>query len=51
MGPCTPAELKNKVNSYIDSIVKGKDIDKLRLIIQPKEAKSYDLVAIEEGNY
>ncbi|CAI3202769.1 DUF6079 family protein [Clostridium neonatale] len=51
MGPCTTIELKNKVNSYIDSIVKGKDIDKLRLIIQPKEAQPYDLVAEEESNY
>ncbi|WP_300381012.1 DUF6079 family protein, partial [Clostridium sp.] len=50
MGPCTVGELKSKMNRFVDNIVKGKDIEKLRLIIQQKEDNRYSLVAEEETN-
>lgn len=48
MGPCTVSELKSKMNSFVDNIVKGKDIEKLRIIMQHKELDKYSLVAEDE---
>lgn len=50
MGPCTVSELKNKMNRFVDNIVKDKDVEKLRLIIQQKEDQRYSLVAEENLN-
>lgn len=50
MGPCTVLELKSRLNSFIDNIAVGKDIDKLRIIMQPKDIAKYTLVAEDEIN-
>lgn len=34
MGPCTEKELRNKINTFIDNLISGNDIEKLRIIIQ-----------------
>lgn len=49
LGPCTVEDLKQKINSFIDKTVKGKDKNKLRIIIKQKSFSNYQLVA-EENN-
>lgn len=34
MGPCTEKELKSKINAFIDNIILGRDVEKLRIIVQ-----------------
>lgn len=41
LGPCTVEDLKLKMTKFIDSKVKGKDLSKLRIILQREEEKSY----------
>lgn len=50
MGPCTVSELKIKLNKFVDNIAKGKDINKLRIIMQQKDISKYKLVAEDELN-
>lgn len=47
LGPCTVEDLKLRMTKFIDSKVKGKDLSKLRIILQ-KEEKRLSLVA-EDG--
>lgn len=50
MGPCTVSELKSRLNKFVDNISKGKDINKLRIIMQQKDISKYKLVAEDEMN-
>lgn len=50
MGPCTVLELKNRLNSFVDNVASGKDIDKLRIIVQQKNVFENMLVAEDEAN-
>ena len=50
MGPCTVLELKSRLNSFVDNIAKGKDVEKLRIIMQQKDISKYTLVAENESN-
>lgn len=49
MGPITASELKSKLNKFVDDMVKGKDIEKLRIIFQQKDENVYSLVAEEKS--
>lgn len=52
MGPCTVSELKNRLISFVDNISKGKDIEKLRIIVKQKNVFKNALVAEDEvSNY
>lgn len=50
MGPCTVLELKSRLNSFVDNIAKGKDVEKLRIIMQQKDISKYTLVSENESN-
>lgn len=50
LGPCTVEDLKQKVNLFIDSKVKGKDKSKLRIIIKQSEINKFSLVAEKSNN-
>lgn len=47
LGPCTVEDLKNKINFFIENMVRGKDKAKLRIIVQQNKANNYDIAAEE----
>lgn len=50
LGPCTVDDLKNKLITYIDEKVKGKDLSKVRIIITYDSDKKNDFI-IAENNH
>lgn len=47
LGPSTVEDLKSKLNKYIDRQVKGKDLNKVRLIITSKSDKKKEFLMAE----
>lgn len=47
LGPSTVDDLKDKLNSYIDDRVEGKDLDKVRIIITSDSEKKKDFLVAE----
>jgi len=47
LGPSTVYELKNKLSSFIDEKVQGKDLEKVRIIITSDSDKKKDFLILE----
>lgn len=45
IGPCTVEDLKDRLNSFIDKKIKGKDKTKLRIILKDENIVSYSMIA------
>ena len=39
LGPCDVATFKNKLNSIVESYIKGKDAAKLRIVVKRKDSE------------
>ncbi|WP_352418695.1 DUF6079 family protein [Proteiniborus sp.] len=50
LGPSTVNDLKNKLLTYIDEKVKGKDLNKVRIIITYDSDKKKDFIIAENNN-
>ena len=50
IGPSTVKDLKNKLLTYIDAQVKGKDMEKVRIIITSTSDKKNDFIVSEDNN-
>lgn len=50
LGPTTVDDLKNKLNSYIDRQVAGKDLDKVRIIISTDSKKKKNFMLAENDD-
>jgi len=47
LGPSTVYELKNKLSSFIDEKVQGKDLEKVRIIITSDSERKNDFLILE----
>ena len=50
LGPSTVGDLKNKLNTYIDKQVEGKDLSKVRIIITSTSEKKKDFFIAEKDD-